>query len=509
MNTEIFFNKFDQLADAPDAVPKLRELVLEWAATGKLCHSASAKWKDGTLAEVIELISGQHLMADEHNADGRGIPYLTGPSDFGEKSPVPSRWTEHPKVTAQPGDILITVKGSGVGKTNVLLDVPTAISRQLMAVRVVGAEPEFVHIVLKRASRYFQDAKTGIAIPGIGRREVLDLKLVLPPLAEQKRIVAKVDALMAQCDRLAEQLRERDTRQVELARAALARFAEAPTSANLNLLFHDSFTLTPADLRKTILTLAVKGKLVPQDSKDEPADCILARLADEREKLVAKKLLPKLKELDEPKDAPFDLPESWAWAQLGSISHLIEYGTSHKASDNTTHVPVYRMGDIQGGALSDENLKYVPPHIEDLPKLFLEPGDILFNRTNSAELVGKAAIFKGTSNTHTFASYLIRVRIPAAHIDPEFINLSFLAPYFRESQIEPEIVQQCGQANFNGTKLAHTLFPIPPFAEQRRIVAKVDLLMVLVDEWEARLTATRTTATQLLDALVAELTSTH
>jgi type I restriction enzyme S subunit len=316
-----------------------------------------------------------------------------------------------------------------------------------------------------------------------------------------------VDELMALCDRLEVQQQEREQQHTALSRASLARFADAPTPANLQLLFHKSYTISPADLRKSILTLAVQGKLVAQDPNDEPADCILARLAEERERLVLGKLLPRLKDLNEPKDAPFDLPESWAWAQLGSISHLIEYGTSHKSSDNTTHVPVYRMGDIQGGSLSDDNLKYVPPNIEDLPKLFLEPGDVLFNRTNSAELVGKAAIFKGTSKTHTFASYLIRVRVPAAYIDPVFINLSFLAPYFRESQIEPEIVQQCGQANFNGTKLAHTLVPIPPLAEQRRIVAKVEQLMALVDALETQLTASRATAKNLLDALVTELTN--
>ena len=81
------------------------------------------------------------------------------------------------------------------------------------------------------------------------------------------------------------------------------------------------------------------------------------------------------------------------------------------------------------------------------------------------------------------------------------------APYFRQTQIEPEVVQQCGQANFNGTKLASTVVPVPPLAEQRRIVAKVDQLMALVDQLETQLTASRSTAKNLLEALVAELTS--
>lgn len=101
---------------------------------------------------------------------------------------------------------MITVKGSGVGKTNKLISENTAISRQLMAVRVKEADPDFVHIVLMNAAEYFQNSMTGIAIPGIGRKDVLALKVALPPLREQHQIVAKVDHLMALVDELEAQL---------------------------------------------------------------------------------------------------------------------------------------------------------------------------------------------------------------------------------------------------------------------------------------------------------------
>jgi type I restriction enzyme S subunit len=131
----------------------------------------------------------------------------------------------------------------------------------------------------------------------------------------------------------------------------------------------------------------------------------------------------------------------------------------------------------------------------------LESGDILFNRTNSYELVGKTGIFLGESGSFTFASYLIRLRISAA-ITPHYINLAINSPYFRVTQVEPDITQQTGQANFNGTKLRHTLIPLPPACEQRRIVAKVDELMALCDEMESRLTSAREKASHLAASVV-------
>ena len=127
----------------------------------------------------------------------RGIGYLTGPSDFGPIHPVVSKWIEHPKITAKRGDLLLTVKGSGVGKVNLLDDAEVAISRQLMAVRVTGAEPRFIYAILISTFDHFQSLSTGAAIPGISREQVLGLTFTLPPLTEQQRIVALFDEAFA------------------------------------------------------------------------------------------------------------------------------------------------------------------------------------------------------------------------------------------------------------------------------------------------------------------------
>ena len=150
-------------------------------------------WTRKTLGQLCQLISGQHIDAKDYNAESRGVGYLTGPSDFGPLNPVISKWTEHPKVKAKCGDVLITVKGSGVGKINLLDQDEVAISRQLMAVRVTGADPRFVHAILSSTFDHFQSLSTGAAIPGISREQVLGLKIALPPFPEQQRIVGILD----------------------------------------------------------------------------------------------------------------------------------------------------------------------------------------------------------------------------------------------------------------------------------------------------------------------------
>lgn len=150
-------------------------------------------WQTKTLGELCQLISGQHIDAKDYNTASHGVGYLTGPSDFGLINPVITKWTEHPKIKARRGDVLITVKGSGVGKINLLDEDEVAISRQLMAIRVTGAEPGFVYAFLSSTFDHFQSLSTGAAIPGLSRDQILGLSIALPPLAEQQRIIGLLD----------------------------------------------------------------------------------------------------------------------------------------------------------------------------------------------------------------------------------------------------------------------------------------------------------------------------
>lgn len=147
-------------------------------------------WEEKTLGELSDVVSGQHINTKDYNTDGKGIGYLTGPSDFGRTQPTVSKWTEYPKRTAISGDVLITVKGSGVGKVNIANAQETCISRQLMAIRSKILHTHFLFAFLQTRFEYFQTLATGAAIPGISREDVLGLKVAYPvDDQEQERVV--------------------------------------------------------------------------------------------------------------------------------------------------------------------------------------------------------------------------------------------------------------------------------------------------------------------------------
>jgi type I restriction enzyme, S subunit len=187
-----------------------------------------------------------------------------------------------------------------IGKCN-LIERECAFNQQINSLTPIG-DVDSRYLLVAARSRSFQDAawkkssSTTIAI--LNKGKWLSIPIPLPPLAEQKRIVAKVDEFMALCDRLEVQQQEREMRHAALVRASVSRFAEAPPSANLHFLFSPSYAIPPADLRKTILALAIQGKLVPQDPNDEPAET----LCESDEELAAQ--------------SSFETPHGWGWTRL-------------------------------------------------------------------------------------------------------------------------------------------------------------------------------------------------
>ncbi|MFM8272360.1 MAG: restriction endonuclease subunit S [Gemmata sp.] len=166
-----------------------------------------------------------------------------------------------------------------------------------------------------------------------------------------------------------------------------------------------------------------------------------------------------------------ELPEGWCWATVEQLVSSTDYGTSAKTNEDSDGIPVLRMGNIVDGALSLTNLKYLPADHDEFPKLLLQPGDLLFNRTNSPELVGKSAVYTGSPKQCSFASYLIRLK--SQGMLPYLLAAYINSPYGR-AWVRSVVQQQVGQANVNGSRLLALTVPVPPLAEQRRIVAKIE-----------------------------------
>lgn len=269
-------------------------------------------------------------------------------------------------------------------------------------------------------------------------------------------------------------------------------------------------------LRQAILTEAVQGKLTAQWRKEnpnqEPASELLKRIAAEKAWLIKEKKISKEKPLPPIKaeEVPYEVPEGWVWCRLGEVIRFMAYGTSQKTDDNSNNVPVLRMGNITtNGNLIYSNLKYINPDHKDLPKLYLEDGDIVFNRTNSFELVGKSGVFNQGGNQYTLASYLIKVTLFTKYVDSHYVNNYIISPICRQTQIEPNITAQTNQANFSGSKLKEVLFPICPLLEQRAIVQKINTLMAYCNELEQQVQQSKADLDLLMQAVLGEVFGTE
>ncbi|WP_397458359.1 restriction endonuclease subunit S [Pseudomonas asplenii] len=279
----------------------------------------------------------------------------------------------------------------------------------------------------------------------------------LPPTAEQTRIVAKLEELLTDLDAGVAELKG--------AQKKLAQYRQSLLKAAMD----------------GALTAEWRANNTPAESGAQLLECILQeRRACWEAKQLAKfteqgKTPPKdwHKKYPEPvrpdiTDLP-KLPEWWVWASVDQLTVEQKYGSSSKTNENPTGVPVLRMGNIQDGCLDFSNLKYLPVDHAEFPSLHLQDGDLLFNRTNSPELVGKTAVYRSQISPCSFASYLISVRFSAGYI-PEIAS-AFINSAYGKRWIKSVVVQQVGQANVNGSKLSALAVPLPPFQEQQEIVS--------------------------------------
>lgn len=193
----------------------------------------------------------------------------------------------------------------------------------------------------------------------------------------------------------------------------------------------------------------------------------------------------------------------WATVRVRDVALSIDYGSSARASTELSDgMPMLRMGNIVDGRIDYQQLKFVPRNHPDATKCSLVPGDVLFNRTNSPELVGKTAVFDGKRGPAVFASYLVRVRVTDA-VEPSFLAACINSAQGR-SYIASVRTQQVGQANVNASKLAAMPIPLPPLGEQHRIVEEMDRQFSILDAMEATVDAGLARAERLRQAILRE-----
>lgn len=571
MDRNIFLQRFGHLAQSPAGVKKLRDLILQLAVQGKLVEqdpddepagsllhrilegrenllrtkaikknrafgrfpseaplfSIPSNWIASTLA-ALGTINPRNILEDDSEAGFVPMPLVS--QEFGKHHAFETRkWS-----TIKKGYTHFANGDVGLAKITpcfenskccVFSGLPNGIGTGTTELHIFRDDqeilnPDFIYIFFK--SPYFlEDGKkhmTGTAGQKRVPTEYFALKpFPLPPLSEQKRIVAKVDELMDFCDVLEVTQNTHQDLKRDCAASTLHHLAETTEKEEIKSnwsILHNNFNTwfddleTVKNLRASILHLAMQGKLVEQDTDDEPANDLLVKIQTKKERLISNKTLKKQVPLPPANSPPTTLPSNWVWVRFGELFKSSDYGTSEKATaTDLSGIPVYGMGHIQERKLLDRKFKYLSENSESLPNLLLKSKDLLFNRTNSFELVGKTALYLGEDDVKTFASYLIRVALFHEYTNCYFANLYLNSPICRKTQIEPEITKQTNQANFNGTKLKHIHFPLPPLAEQNRIVEKVDDLMELCDLLETQIKSSQDLNRDLLASLSHHMTA--
>ena len=488
---------YDQVAGAEDAIPRLRRFVLDLAVRGKLVAQDAS---DEPAAELLKRLPARKMAHSE-------MPVNWLPAKLGQivefqygkgldkklrldQGPVPVFGSNgivgyaEQALTDSPS-IIVGRKGSA-GALN-LCDGPSWTTDVAYFVEC----PSFLTL------RYLFNLLTSLNLdsfgkgvkPGLSRSDAYDISVALPPLAEQRRIVGRVEELMALCDQLqAARAEERAVRN-RLTSATLSRLtapdqpAEA-TSQNARFALQSLTTLTtrPAQikaLRQTILNLAVRGKLVEQDAADEPAVELLKRIvAWQTQQIGEKKIRAPRKQLAQitDEDAPYLRPMGWEFARLGQLIYIQSGDGLTAANMKDGVVPVFGGNGINGH--------------HDKANVF-----------QPAIVIGRVGYYCGSVHL-TPKNAWVTDNAFITHFSVAEICLRFLILLLNGTNLK-EDENATAQPVISGSKIYPIVVGLPPLAEQHRIVAKVDALMTLCDQLETSLTTT-TTRSRLLEALLHE-----
>ena len=415
-------------------------------------------WVWCRLNDIIILISGTDLSPDKYNSNNKGIPYITGASNFINSILNINRWTEHPTTISDKGDLLITCKGT-IGEMAYNNVGVIHIARQVMAIRSLYHFVSYIRILLETYITSLKKAAKSM-IPGISRQDILQCYFPLPPLAEQVRIVAEIEKfepLIAEYNKLEQQATKLDEE------------------------IYDK-------LKKSILQYAIQGKLVPQDPNDEPASVLLERIrAEKRAKLGKKYVDSYIYKGDDncyyekvgetvtniSDEIPFDLPENWAWCRLQMICLYIHRGKSPTYGTERI-LPIIAQKCNQWSGIQTQKCLFadratIKKYTEEQ---YLCVGDIIINSTGTGT-VGRTGYVDDTlfkEYPKFVADSHVTVVRPLEHIDSKYIYLFLKSPVI-QTDIEAKCSGSTNQIELATKTIQSYLIPLPPVAEQYRITS--------------------------------------
>jgi type I restriction enzyme S subunit len=555
--TALLTDNLPLLAGAPNGIKKLRELILELAVRGKLVpqdpsdepasellkriavekaqlaaegkfkkqkalaeiakeeqpYALPANWKWVRLDALLKKIgAGSTPLGGRQAYVANGVKFLRSQNIWNEglRLNEVAFITEetHQKMSGthvEAGDLLFNITGASIGRcAAVPTDFDTGnVSQHVTIIRPVSGEIQpFLHVVLisQLVQQTVMDVQVGVSREGLSIGKLAQFLIPLPPKAEQHRIVAKVDELMALCDRLEAQQTGSESAHAQLVQSLLDSLTQASDATDfatnwqrLAEHFHMLFATEPSidALKQTLLQLAVMGKLVQQDPNDEPAGELLKRVAEEKVRLVAEGKLKKQKPLADIEDDEvlFDLPSSWAWTRFGNIcaikGELVrpeDFPSLRQIAPDCIEKGTGRLTDNR--TVKDSGVKG--------PNSRFFAGQIVYSKIRPSLSKAVLVDFDGLCSADMYPI--------DAFISSEFLLKEILSEVFLEQVRVAE--NRIKMPKLNQESLTSFVLPIPPLAEQHRIVAKVDQLMTLCDQLKARLTQARELNEQLARTLV-------
>ncbi|MBU4257726.1 restriction endonuclease subunit S [Patescibacteria group bacterium] len=348
----------------------------------------------------------------------------------------------------------------------------------------------------------------GMTRAKLNQAAMVQIPLALPPLAEQHRIVAKVDQLMQLCDQLDAYQKKASSKYTSLNDAALETLLSSETIEefaehwqflcnNFELIYNDPSHVNK--LRRAILQLAVQGKLSPQDPNDEPASKLLKRIKSEKEKLITEGKIKKQKPLPPitEDEIPYELPEGWEWVRLGEI------GKTQTGSTPPTSKREYYGNDyafIKPADISGQGIRY--NNGEGLSKKGIEKGRFIKAYSVLMVCIGGSIGKVNFVDRDCSCNQQINAVTPYNDVDFCLVNYNLASPYF-QNQVLTNAPSTTLPILSKG-KWENIPFPLPPLAEQKRIVSKADQLMHLCDELETRLNQSKKDSEMLMQAVLYE-----